>query len=87
MQAKGNEINGLATVSSVGTTACGGPHETPIVRFYFRETERTYRWISELAGSLDLQPGQTINIRAFVRQDGKTVYRVTVQTVAPSPLA
>lgn len=77
MSTPSTKIEGMATISSVGTTACGGPNETPIVRFYFRDG-REYRWISEVAGYHNLQPGQTLHIRAFIRADGRTVYRVTV---------
>lgn len=77
--AKGIKIEGFAIVQSVGATDCGGPNEVPVIRLRMvgEFTGVTYRWISEKIDCLELKSGQQIHIRAFVRPNGISLYRVT----------
>jgi hypothetical protein len=71
---KGTKIEGSATVIRTGTATVNGPQECPFVDVSIDGNE--YRWQSENAGWGDYSDGQIINIRAFVRPNGR-LYKVT----------
>ncbi len=62
-QTKGLRIDGFATVVATGTSSCGGPGETPYVRFNVRGKEWT--WFAQFEDVLYIPIGTTGILEAF----------------------
>lgn len=81
MATAGQKIEGVATILRTGTATVNGPQECPYVVFEFGGRE--YRWQSEKAGWSHYSEGSKVNLRAFIRPDGRHLYRVSVTKLQP----
>ncbi len=77
--AKGRKIEGFAIVEHVGSSDCGGPNEVSYAQIRMIGESELYRWFGGVKiDCLELQSGNQIHIRAFVRENRNTLYQVKV---------
>jgi hypothetical protein len=75
-QTKGQKLNGFAIVEHVGSSDCGGPNEISYAKIRMTGSTEQYRWFGGVKiDCLELQSGQQIHLRAFVREGRNTLYR------------
>ena len=77
---KGRKIEGFAIVEHVGSCDAGGPNEISYAQVRMIGESEFYRWFGGVKiDCLGLQSGNQIHIRAFVRENRNTLYKVKVK--------